>query len=164
MERLGSIATRTPIGQGAPQDDDAKAARRQFRDELAQTAAACRHELVDEAIRVYWNALKAVPVEIRTLGLTRCLQTRPFFPTVSEVLHACADVVDERRAVLAREAAAIREQCELRKQGACNGTHRETHGGVVRCDCHIRSVALLEQAGQPIARPALPPTTNEATT
>ena len=155
MERIDITAARAAIGQGVP-TDDTREARRQFKTELEHVAAAYRHELLDESIRVYWLALKDIPVEIRTAGLTRCLQAQRFFPTVAEILNGCADVVDERRKVAARTAQALREMCD------CIEGWRETKDGVVeRCNCHARALALMEQCERPIKRPALPPSSEE---
>lgn len=160
MERVGKIAARTPVGSVRP-DSDARRAREQFRQEVEHFAAAYRHELVDETIRVYWEALKGIPQEIRTAGLTRCVYALKFFPTVAEILHACADIVDERRKAIAKEGERIKAECPLRQQGACNGVHRETHNGVVACNCHKDAVALLARADAPIKRPALPVSTED---
>lgn len=157
MESLASLAARVKPGSVPPPNAEERQAREQFKSELEHLAAAYRHELMDETIRVYWRALKDIPVEIRTAGLTKCLQTLKFFPAVAEILNACADVVDARRKVLAAEAARLKEDCELRKQGQCNGVHRETHNGVTRCECHKVSVERMALAPTAIQRPALPP-------
>lgn len=161
MERVSSIAGRVQIGKMPKSRDESRAEREQFAGELLHVAAAYRHELTDETIRVYWQALKGIPVEIRTLGLTQCLKGTRFFPTVAEVLNACADVVDVRRKVLADQGEALKAACQYRIDGLCTGRWRDSHNAkgiacVVPCDCHQASVALLEKADKPIARPALP--------
>jgi hypothetical protein len=158
MESISTIAQRglPAVVEEVESQNLARAAREQFRVEMEHFAAAYRHELLDETIRVYWLALKKLPVEIRTQGLTRCLQAIKFFPTVAEILNACADVVDDRRKALAREAAKIQEDCDLRQAGICVSGMRETHEGMIRCECHKQGQALLARAHAPIERPALP--------
>ena len=127
MKNLTELVHGYQRGDRPIDDPDAKAQRKVFWDALQALAAAYRHELTDDAIRVYWHALKAIPAELRDLGMQRVTVTLKFFPTVSELINACADVVDARRKALGLEAAKIREDCELRKMGACNGEMRETH-------------------------------------
>lgn len=159
MERLNSIAKRVHVGKAPPSRNESRAEREQFGRELETLAAAYRHELTDDAIVVYWRALKVIPVDIRTAGLTKCLQTIRFFPTVAEVLNACADVVDARRRDLAKEGQRIKAECEVLKSGRCDGVHRDSHTPqgnpcVIACDCHKAALALLAAAA-PIARPRL---------
>jgi hypothetical protein len=163
MERAATIAKRVSIGRGTRQADEARAAREQFKTEMEHFAAAFRHEFLDETIRVYWLALKNIPAEIRTAGLTDCLKRHKFFPTVAEVLNACADVIDRRRAEAtkkAQERYPICALCNLKHCEHCHGTGlRDVQGPrnvVEKCPCKQRERELVEAAGQPIARPALP--------
>lgn len=157
MEPIGSIAARV-TSLPSPEADDPKAAREQFRRALSAFADAYRHELSDDAIRVYWQALRHIPVEIRGEGMARCVQTIKFFPTVTEVLTACADVVDERRAKAKRLAEAFQDDCPhcVNSRGwrevLIDGVSR-----AVRCDCWKRGQELIQAAGQALKRPALPP-------
>lgn len=165
MEPLNSIAQRYQPGRCVP-ESESRAARQQFRDELVHFSAAYRHELVDETIRVYWQALKNIPVEIRTLGLQRCLVALKFFPTVAEVLNACADVVEARRRSLALQAEALKAECQYRLDHVCTGRWRDSHGPdgtpcVLPCECHRDGLKLLAQAEAPIERPALPPSSED---
>lgn len=158
MERVNTIARRVITGQGKPERGDDRAARNQFKTEMEHFAAAFRHEMLDETIRVYWLALKDIPLEIRTAGLTKCLQRLRFFPTVAEVLTACADVVDERRAIVSARARELQAQCPHCVHS--RGWRENEQGKFYRCDCVAAAAALMAQAAKPIERPALPPSTD----
>lgn len=155
MERLKSIADRVIAGHVPPQADGSREARKQFAQALDHLAAAYRHEMVDEAVTVYWHALKDIPVTIRAEGMGRCAQTLKFFPTVAELRTACCDVVDERRTRASVTAKVIQEACLVCygtgwQNVTVNGTAR-----VDRCDCFRRALKLVQDAGQAIRRPAL---------
>jgi hypothetical protein len=154
MESIKAIARRTPIGPHGPSHDAQKVARQAFKDAMDHLAAAYRHELTTEAIRVYWHALKDVSEPLQHEGMARCAQTLKFFPTVAELRTACADIVDERRALAARSAKALQEDCP-----DCHGSGlRDVEGPntVVRCRCVKRALELIAEAGEPLKRPALP--------
>lgn len=149
MERFSAQAARAAMRAPEP---DTKEARAAFRARMEAFAAAYRHELTDEAIPVYWLALRRIPEDIRDEAMARCTLTLRFFPTVAELVAAAADVADERRAVAARTAKALRDGCP-----DCHGSGwREAARGVVRCTCHARALALMTDAPRAI-RPALPP-------
>jgi predicted urease superfamily metal-dependent hydrolase len=155
MEQLKSIADRVLAGHVEPRPSTSREARQQFAKALDHLAAAYRHEMVDEAVAVYWHALKDIPLEIRAEGMSRCAATLKFFPTVAELRTACCDVVDERRKRAAVTAKVIQEGCLV-----CLGTgwQNVTVNGelkAARCDCFKRALKLVQDAGQAIQRPAL---------
>lgn len=127
--------------------------RAEFGRALSLLAVALGFELDEPTIAVHWHALRSVPVEIRRQAFARASERRWFkFPQPAELKGLAADVVDEQRAVTARQARALMADCP-----DCQNSPgwRSDGRAVVRCACHVRAVALL--AGQPatIARPAL---------
>ena len=165
METINTLARRVQreglaaTADRARQADESREQRRVFADAMQHLAGAYRHELTDEAIRVYWHAIKDVPLEIRHVGMQRCTLTLKFFPTVAELRTACCDVVDERRKAAAVQAKALTEKCP-----DCHGSGlRDIPGqrnAVEKCTCVTRALALVQAAGDPLARPALPPSTD----
>lgn len=75
--------------------------------------------------------------------------------TLPEWVEACATIVDERRATAARQAKALLEDCP--DCGGCGWTNAEGPNSVLRCNCHTRARQLVEAAGEPVKRLALPP-------
>jgi len=157
MERAGSIAARAMRQQ--VKADDTREAREEFARRFRALAAAYRHELTDDAIRIYWRVLKDIPLEIRDAGMERHICSWKFFPTVDELLNACADVVDERRKAVS--AKATKEIAECSDCGGSGLRTAEGHNAVAPCSCRKRAALMLANVVQPIKRPALPPTDPE---
>lgn len=72
-----------------------------------------------------------------------------------EIKNLCADVVDARRAVMAKRVEQMKARCELRKEGTCVNDFLQEGKVVKRCDCHLTGVAMMRQITAPIERPAL---------
>lgn len=140
-----------------------EADRVEFARYLSPLVIASRDKKFSKAeASVYLLTLQDVPRDVLALAVTKLVQDGvTWMPKPGAIKSACCDVVEERRRALTAEAAVIREQCELRKQGACDGIHRDTHNGVVRCECHKQAVQLIASAGEPLTRPALPPASDE---
>lgn len=120
---------------------------------LAEMVTAFRTEVDAPQARLYRRLLAGVPADVVTESADRLMVQpgRRFLPTPAEWMTACADVVDERRTVAARQAKALQESCD------CSEGWRDTDHGVVRCACHQRALELVRAAGDALARPALPP-------
>jgi hypothetical protein len=113
-------------------------------------------------VRAYLRGLKNVPADVVLSGADLCIERmaaqpmgKRYFPTVADWLAACADVVDERRKVAARQAQALQEDClECRDSKGW----REVNGLMVRCTCFKRAQELLAAAGEALTRPLAKPT------
>jgi hypothetical protein len=113
-------------------------------------------------VRAYLRGLKNVPADVVLSGADLCIERmaaqpmgKRYFPTVADWLAACADVVDERRKVAARQAQALQEDClECRDSKGW----REVNGLMVRCICFKRAQELLAVAGEALVRPLARPT------
>lgn len=108
---------------------------------------------------VYLLTLRDVPREILALGVTRLIeQGVTWMPKPGDIKRACCDVVDERRALAARQAQALKQDCP-----DCHGSgFRDVEGPnqVLPCSCHRRALELVNAAGQALPRPALPESTD----
>ena len=105
---------------------------------------------------VYMLTLQDVPRDILALGVSKLLEDGvTWMPKPGDIKHACADIVDEMRTVAARVAKSLQEDC-----ADCHGSgwaNAEGPNAVVKCRCVTCGLELLAQAGNPIARPTLPP-------
>lgn len=135
---------------------------RAIRNGLALLTASLRHGVDEFQVRAYLKLMAKIPPEIITLGAER-LSTeagRRFFPSVPEWLAACADIVDERRKAAAAQARALQEDCP-----ECHGSgwaDAEGPNAVISCRCKTRAIELVQAAGEPLQRPALPAGPEEA--
>lgn len=120
------------------------------RDGLALLCMALRQEVDAPQRRVYVRGLAEVPADVIGMAADR-LSTeagRRFFPTLPEWLACCAVVVNERRAVAARIAKALQDDCrECQGSGWANA---EGPNAVVPCNCKRRALELLEDAPKAI--------------
>lgn len=107
-------------------------------------------EVVVDAARAWILCLKDVPADVLTEGVERLLGAGPtWMPRPGDLRVACAGVIAERLAALAPRAAEIRAACE-----DCHGSGwREVNGGVARCGCHARVLALYDGQPKPLALP-----------
>lgn len=117
-------------------------------------ASRDRHFTKAEA-STYMLTLQDVPRDILALGVSRLIeQGITWMPKPGDIKAACCDVVDERRATAARLAQALKDDCP-----DCQGTgwaNVEGPNAVVKCSCVKRALQLVREAGEAIARPALP--------
>lgn len=140
-----------------------------IRNGLALLTLSLRQEVDSVQVRAYLRGLRDIQADIITDGadrLIRDLATVPagkrYFPTVPDWIAACADIVDERRQAVARQAKALQADCP-----ECHGTgwaNTEGPNAVVRCRCHQRAQEVMASVVAPIRRPALPAHEPDATT
>lgn len=129
---------------------------RVVRDGLAEFRAAGIIGDVDVPMRrVYVKGLARIPAEVVSESVERLLRQPRRYPlTLPEWIGVCADIVDERRRLAARQAKALTEDC-----ADCHGTgwaDVEGPNAVERCTCVKRALEVTRAAGEAIARPALP--------
>jgi hypothetical protein len=134
-----------------------------IRDGLAQFRMAGIIGEVDVPMRrTYVRGLSKVDSLVIRESVERLLSQagRRFQLTLPEWLGVCATIVDERRAHVARIAQSLQDDCPQ-----CMGSgwaNTEGPNAVVRCTCRTRALELMAQAIAPIARPALPASTEES--
>jgi hypothetical protein len=109
---------------------------------------------------VYMLTMEDVPREVVIDAVTRLLREGvTWMPKPGDLKHACCAVVDARRLSAARQAKALQEDCpDCRGSGWADA---EGPNAVVRCNCIKRALELVAEAGEALARPALPPSSEE---
>lgn len=143
-----------------------QASERAVRDGLAEFELAGILREVDVPLRKVWvRAMAEIPAAIVIESTVRIIKQagRRYPLTLPEWIGVCADIVDERRAEAAKRVTAsypVCAACDERHCEHCHGTGLrdvEGHKNVVeKCPCKARERELIEAAGQPLARPALP--------
>ncbi len=92
---------------------------------------------------VYLLTLKDVPRDILALGVTQLIEAGvTWMPKPGDVKAACAKVIEARRAVAARQAKALQDDCP-----DCHGSgwaNAEGPNAVVACLCKKRALELLK--------------------
>ena len=118
-------------------------------------------EAVAEQVTAWVLCLKDVPADVLRAGVERVLAGGPtWMPKPGDLRRACSECVAERRRLVAPRAAALIAECEQ-----CGGSGWETvteatgAESVKRCNCHARSLAMLQGLPAPIA---LPPSSEES--
>jgi hypothetical protein len=128
-----------------------------IRRQVTRFAVMLRYEVDEPEMRTYLKALGEVPSEvILEAGDELLLQqaslprTKRYPPTVADWIAACDAVIKKKRQHLAREAQAMRLECNI-----CHGTGwRNLESGcnnVTRCECVQRAVAHMSQAPRQLA-------------
>lgn len=148
-------------------EQDVQLRERAVKDGLASfTLAGLAGEIDAPKRRVYVRGLQDVPSAVIRESAER-LSTeigRRFIPSLPEWLGKCADIVDERRTAAARHAAALRDDCvQCDATGWVSLVDASGAEQVKRCWCWTRGLELIKQAGQPLSRPALPPSSEPET-
>jgi hypothetical protein len=104
---------------------------------------------------VYLLTLQDVPREVLALGVTNLIEAGiTWMPKPGDIKQACCAVVDERRALAARSAKALQDDCP-----DCRGSGwRDAEGpnAVEKCSCVKRALELLQSVGEPLKRLSLP--------
>ena len=118
---------------------------------LAEMVTAFRAEIDAPQARLYRRLLSGVPEDVISESADRLMVEpgRRFMPTPAEWMTTCSVVVEQRRQLAARQALALRESCDC-----SDGWRENEHGRMVRCSCHARAMALMQQV--PEAIKALP--------
>lgn len=127
---------------------------RAIQNALAEMVTAFRAEVDAPQAKLYRRLLADVPADILAESADRLMVEpgRRFMPTPAEWMTVCSAVVQLRRALAARQAAALTDGCS-----DCHGSGwREAGEGnrVERCTCHRRACELLQGMPQPLALPA----------
>jgi len=139
-----------------------QASRQAFMSLLAPLVMASRCRDFDDPasarvlLSTWMRALSDVGPELLAEGIDRLLPSVTWMPKPGEVRAACCDVVDARRRKALQQAAALRDGCDCSE-----GWRYRDDGRVERCQCWLRTRELVEAAGQPLTRPALPAASEE---